>query len=132
MLQKFLHILSEELGIVYPSLNEKKIYVCRIGEAHLEFTDLHPGVSIQAPICPCPEKKREELFSFLMRANLLGQGTGGARIGMSAEEKSLTLSLGLPYEMNYQAFREKLEDFINYLVYWREEVTKFMKQTTLL
>ncbi len=132
MVQELLQVLCEELALPRPSASEKKTFLLTLGQARIEFTDLLPGVSMQAPICPCPEKKREEFFSYIMRANLLGQGTGGARIGLSAEEKLLTLSLGLPYEMNYQAFREKLEDFINYLVYWREEVTKFMKQTTLL
>jgi len=44
-------------------------------------------------------------------------------------EKDLTLSLGLPYELNYSIFREKFEDFVNYLVYWKEEVTKFEQES---
>lgn len=132
VLQDFLHLLSQELGLARPTISERKTFLFPIGDAAIEFTDLKPGVSMQAPICPPPEKKREELFTYLMRANLFGQGAGGARIGLSYDEKSLTLSLGLPYEINYQAFKEKLEDFINYSFFWREEVTKFMKQTTLL
>jgi hypothetical protein len=40
----------------------------------------------------------------------------------------LTLSHGFPYEMNYQAFKESVEDFVNYVVYWREEVSKFERE----
>ena len=77
---------------------------------------------MQADIAICPNKRKEELFIYLMRANLLGQATGGCRIGLSQNEKVLTLSLGLPYELNYSVFKEKFEDFVNYLVYWREEM----------
>ena len=57
-----------------------------------------------------------------MKANFLGQGTGGAVIGMDPEENLLTLSLLLPYDMNYKMFREALEDFANFLDYWKTEL----------
>ena len=82
---------------------------------------------MRANISPCPYEEREDLFIYLMRANLLGQGTGGSRIGLDEEEKNLTLSLGLPYDMNYHAFKEAFEDFVNHLIYWRDTVAKFEK-----
>lgn len=131
MLGRLMELLCEDLAIEMPKLKEGKLGFLRLGAYVVEMRELDPGISLTAPIGPLP-KEKEDAFTYCLRANLLGQGTGGARIGLSANERFLTLSLGLPYEMNYQAFREKLEDFINYLVYWREEVTKFMKQTTLL
>ncbi|HSX26973.1 MAG TPA: type III secretion system chaperone [Chlamydiales bacterium] len=133
MLREYLGKLCSELDIrPAPKLNEGKFYLFRLSdEALLQLRDLEPGVAMQANICRCPERKREDLFIYLMRANLLGQGTGGSRIGMDEGEKSLTLSLGLPYEMSYQAFRENIEDFVNYLIYWREEVAKFEKEAIL-
>ena len=89
-----------------PKLNNIKFIRSVQARRQIPLRDLEPGVAMQAKICPCPEKKQEELFIFLMRANFLGQGTGGARIGLDSEEKFLTLSLGLPYEMNYQGFKE--------------------------
>lgn len=130
MLREFLKRLCNELDIApFPKLTEKKYYSFRISEGiETELRDLDPGVAMTAKITACPEKRREDLFIFLMRANLLGQGTGGSRIGLDSNEKTLTLSLGLPYEMNYQVFRETLEDFINYLIYWREEIARFEKE----
>ncbi len=131
MLRDHLKQLCEELKIEpVPKLNEQKFYPFRFSdEVLVQLRDLEPGLSLHAKICPCPEGKREDLFIYLMRANLLGQGTGGSRIGLDPDEKFLTLSRGLPYEMNYQVFRESIEDFVNYLIYWREEVTKFEKET---
>jgi hypothetical protein len=128
MLREYVRKLCDELGIETPKLNEQKIYPFRLGDEIVSLRDLNPGVAMQAAICLKPEKKKEELFIYLMRANLLGQGTGGARIGIDENEKFLTLSLGLPYEMNYQIFKDSFEDFVNYLIYWRDEVTKFCEQ----
>lgn len=134
LLRDYLEKLHEELEIdLKPKMNEKKIFsfIFR-NDVQVDLKDLDPGVAMQSKICPCPNKKREDLFIFLMRANLLGQGTGGSRIGLDPEEKFLTLSLGLPYELNYQSFKENLEDFINYLIYWREEIAKIEKEESVL
>ena len=126
MLREFLIDLCKELAISTPKLSEQKVYPFRLtSDVEVNLRDLEPGVGMQAKICPCPEKKREDLLIYLMRANLLGQGTGGSRIGIDEREKFLTLSLGLPYEMNYKFFKETLEDFVNYLIYWRDQVAKF-------
>ncbi len=133
MLREYIQQICSELAITpVPKLSEQKVFPLKVSnEVQVSLRDLDPGVSMQSRICPCPEKKKEDLFIYLMRANLLGQGTGGARIGLETDEKFLTLSLGLPYEMNYRTFRENLEDFVNYLIYWREEVAKFEKETIL-
>ncbi len=125
MLKNFVDQLCRELGMIPPKLDEKKGYVMKVGGNVVHVRDLDPGVAAHANICEVPKKRKEELFMWLMRANLLGQGTASTRIGIDADEKFLTLSLGLPYELNYQTFREAIEDFVNYLIYWREEVTKF-------
>ncbi len=131
MLREFLEKLCKELAISTPKLNERKMYPLSLGKERVAIRDLDPGIALHAQICETPKKKREDLFIYLMRANLLGQGTGGTRIGLDSDEKFLTLSLGLPYELNYQKFRETIEDFVNYMIYWREEVTKFENQETV-
>ena len=93
------------------------------------LSELHPGIYLSCPIMPLPELgNKEALFIYLMKANLLGQGTGGSAIGIDAKEKFLTLSLTLPYEVNYKIFRERIEDFMNYLDFWREEVPRFQER----
>jgi hypothetical protein len=67
---------------------------------------------------------RESVFSHFMQANFLGQGTGGAVLSLDPDEKFLTLSLTIPYEGNYRIFRDKLEDFINYLEFWKSELKR--------
>ena len=125
-LKDHLEQLSVELEIEIPKLDsEKGASFCIGPDYSLDLHDLAPGMSLNAKIAPVPDKKREEFFLYLMRANFLGQGTGGSRIGMDADEKFLTLSLGFSYEMDYQTFRDTVEDFVNYVAYWREETAKF-------
>lgn len=95
----------------------------------VSFKELHPGVLLTAPLGPCPKAKREELLIYLMRANFLGQGTGGkASISLDGDEKFLTLSLSIPYDINYRDFKETLEEFCNYSHYWIEELSRLVAQ----
>ena len=85
------------------------------------ITELNPqGIMFKSIVSTLPtEQDKEALFSFLMEANYLGQGTGGSVLALDPDEKFLTLSLVIPYEVNYRQFRDRLEDFVNYLDYWK-------------
>jgi len=82
-------------------------------------------IDMQSKIATCPELKLEDLFIYLMKANLFLQGTGKNVIGLDKLEKSLTLSANLAYEIKYKNFKEHIEDFINYLIYWRKEIDHY-------
>jgi hypothetical protein len=124
MIENWLGSLCRELGLQAPK-REGSLWILRIGPESVVIQDLKPGFSLQAEICPCPGRGREDLFMHLMRANFMGQGASGGRIGMDGEGKSLTLSFGMPYEGSQKAFYESIESFVNYLKYWREEVKKY-------
>jgi hypothetical protein len=134
MLQEFIEQICSELTIEpVPKLNARKKTLFTLNEdIKIDFTELDPGISMQTIICPCPEKRKEELFMFLMNANFLGQGTGGARIGLDRQEKFITLCLGLPYELPYQGFKKHLEDFANHLIYWRAQMIQFEREKNLI
>jgi hypothetical protein len=127
MLEGFLKILCSELSIdPCRTVETGKLFALSFSsDIEVELLDLNPGCSMRASLCPCPESKKEALFTYLMRANLLGQGTGGARCGLDLNEKNLTLSLGLPYEINYHSFKERFEEFVNHLIYWRKKINDF-------
>ena len=126
VLEQLLKTLCEELEIEEaPKKTEDGLYPFALNpETTVSFKELDPGVALWARIGQCPTVKREELFILLMKANFLGQGTGGASIALDENENYLTLSLVLPYDMNYKIFKDALEDFTNYLDYWREELIR--------
>jgi Tir chaperone family protein CesT len=133
MVQGFLEKLCAELEISpVPKRDEGKVFHLHFApKTEIALMDLDPGVEMRARLADCPKERREELFIYVMRANLLGQGTGASRIGLDDKEKFLTLSVGLPYEMNYHGFKEAFEEFVNHLVYWRDVLAKFEKNETV-
>jgi hypothetical protein len=124
MLEKHLEQLGKELGIAILPPDPQNLRALKIGEIGLTMKELDPGIYFQAPVAPLPKQKREELLMLLMKANFLGQGTGGSALGLKEDESFLTLSLALPYEMNYKTFREAVEDFVNYVDYWKNRVAE--------
>ncbi len=118
-IKKIVKVLEIEL----PKQEKDKSFIIEITkEIEVKISDLDPGFYFLANIANCPNEKKEDLFIYLMRANLLGQGTGRSRIGMDMEEKFLTLSYLIDYEVNYIEFKEKLEDFVNYINFWKKEI----------
>ena len=124
MLQKLLEQLLQELGLGTPLLDEQKLFHLNISGFDISLKEIEPNFYISANIGPLPQNKKEEFLMLVMKANFLGQGTGGSVIGLTENESFLTLSLSLPYEMNYITFKERIEDFTNYLDYWKKEITK--------
>ncbi len=134
MLQNLMNELHTELELLpVPQVNEHQEVTFRLrDDVEVEIRDLKPGVSFFSRVGLCPGPRREELFVKLSKANYLGQLTGQNRLGMSGDEKFLTLSFGIPYEMSYRGFRETLEDFIQFLLYWREEMEHFEQQQSVV
>ena len=94
MLETLLKTLIEELHLeILPKKDEQQFYSFFLNpELEIKIKELDPGIVIFAKIGPCPQIKKEDLFSYLMKANFLGQGTGGATIGFDEKENFLTLS----------------------------------------
>lgn len=132
-LERLLEMLAVELKLpVIPQKDKNSSYQLKIHpDMTVSVKELDPGVFLQSSILPIPkEGNKEALFIHLMKANLLGQGTGGAAIGIDEKEKFFILSQTLPFEVNYRTFHETLEDFLNYIQFWKEEIPKL--QTSLL
>lgn len=130
LVEQHLKRLLEELELSPLGARDetKALHLDLSPEMRISMRELEAGCFFFAKIGPVPKQKREELFILLMKANFLGQGTGGSTIGLDGEEKFLTLSLAIPYDMNYKAFKESVEDFANFVDYWRKELVRHTQQ----
>ena len=128
LLQKFASDVGEELNSIVKEQKED-MHLKVSPSLEVVLRELKPGILFSSTIGPVPKERKEELFSYLMHANVLGQGTGGAALGMSQDEKFLTLGLSLDYDINYTDFKERLEEFSNFTVYWKEELERFEKES---
>lgn len=82
------------------------------------------GIVLTSVLASIPKGKEEALYTQALLGNLFGQGTKQAILGLNDSGNLLTLSRFIDYDINFQEFREVIEDFINTIDFWREEVTK--------
>ncbi len=128
MLETYIPQLFKEFGELPPPFEKDGSAQVTIASFSVEMVKLDPGFRFSAKIAPVPTKEKEEFMLKLMQANFLGQGTGGAVIGLKEDESFLTLSSSMPYEMNYMAFKDAVEEFVNYLEYWKTETARYEKE----
>lgn len=83
------------------------------------------GLVLLSSIATVQKGKEEALFTHALNANLFGQGTKNALLGLNDGGNILTLSRLIDYDVNFQEFRDIIEDFINTIDFWREEVLKY-------
>ena len=126
MLEKYLNQLVQELELdsTFVTKNDEGSSQLKLNPSlMITFKQLDPGFYFYAPLAVYSTHQKEDFLSVLMQANFLGQGTGGGVISLDRDEKFLTMSLSLPYDMNFKAFKESLSDFANYVDYWKEEIS---------
>lgn len=131
MLENLLRALCKELLIEMPEKSKDGSFFLSLSDSiNVEFQQDENTIYLKAKIAPLSEKKREDTLLHIMRANLLGQGTGGFRIGLNPDEKTLTLQGCLPYDINYAPFKDRVEEFVNFVSYWQEENYKLSSGAT--
>jgi len=130
LLEILLTQLSDELQLGgKPRKDKEQTYSLGFADAlDVKIQERDADVTLFARLAICPEEKREKLFSYLMKANFLGQGTGGSSIGYDESENSLTLSSILPYDLDYKTLRNAIEDFVNYVEYWKTEISEHKRK----
>jgi hypothetical protein len=111
--------MKEEISLLGPQQ-----YHLLFDNHTVEINQSEHSVLLKGNIEKCPKNNREQFLILVMEANLFGKGTRGAVIGLNEEGKELTLSLELNPHISYQAFKEKLEDFISVMDFWQKEALK--------
>lgn len=133
-IQQYTEQLSETLDLKEKlHADENKIYTLRLSEdLVIQYADLEPGLSLMSYLEPLIEENRETLLMALMRVNLFGKASGGGVLGYNPESRLLTFMLTFPYKLAYKEFKEALEDFVNYVELWKEELKKVERGETSL
>ena len=87
--------------------------------------EVHPdpsgsGFLFSGTVCDLPTENREAVFGELLHANLLGQGTQGARLGIDPALDEIVLCRSFSDEnMPYDVFAKDLGRFAEVLDFWR-------------
>lgn len=102
--------------------NVKGVYTIPLEQdLAVQLTPFENGFALNSAIAQIPAANREAFLVKILHANLFGQGTFGAILGLNDLGNLLTLSRAVEYNIDYKGFREIIEDFINALDFWREE-----------
>ncbi len=88
------------------------------------------GLFFTCTLCAMPKSGEEIFYAELLGANLFGQTTRGAVLGLSEDGNRLTLSQLIEYNIKYKEFNEKLEDFLNVADFWRTETINYNNAIT--
>lgn len=86
------------------------------------------AIAMQATLAPLPAGNTEDYLLRAMSANLFGNETGGAFLGLDGEGKKVMLLDILFQQPGYPAFHDRLEDFVNYADAWRSETIAFNEE----
>ena len=133
MIEEFLQKISEELQIPTPEIKKDKSYLLEIApDIIIAHKDLQPGIYFYTKIAPLPKERQEELLTFLMKNNLLGEAAFGGSIGLDELGNNITISLAVPYEADYNVYKDNLENLVNALCFWQKEIDSFIKAKPLI
>ncbi len=123
MLERHLQQLASEMevqstfgtatqGVYALPLDEKLV---------INIIESPPGFSFQCNVAPCPDQGEEGFYTEMLAGNLFGKGTLGSVLGLSDDGKTITLTMEVESNVDYKEFRDRLEDFINTVEFWRSE-----------
>lgn len=127
MLDSFMQQLVKEMEIEESLASDVPgVYNLPIDEEiTILISEIPRGFEFTCTVCECPKKNLEEFFTSALFANLFAQGTEGCTLGLDAEGEFVTLSRTIDYEINFQEFRDMVEDFMNTVLQWKEETASY-------
>jgi hypothetical protein len=125
MLEKLMSQLEQDLAMDnLTSSEEGRTHLSFDNQINVEAIELEKKIILKGLIGEPPQQNQNAFLLKVMEANLFGIGTRSTVIGLNDEGKLLTLSMELDYNSSFKDFKEKLEDFISVIEFWRIEAQK--------
>lgn len=127
MLEKLMQQFSQDLELDQPMHTEMHgVYTVALEEdLVVNISEMGQGIHFTCTLGPTPKGNEEAFFTQTLLANLFGQGTKGAVLALNDEGSELKLTRDIDYRLEYREFRDMLEDFINAVDFWREEMLNY-------
>jgi len=92
-------------------------------EVNIESDADTGALQIYADLCPLPAEGREALYLTLLEANMFGMKTLGSTLAVDSVQHVVVLCRTLSADsMGAQEFSSFIEDFVNSVELWREQL----------
>lgn len=125
MLETLIEQLGQELAMEDSILHGDQRYRLSFdNQIDVEAVELDKKTLLKGVIGERPQQNGDAFLLKVLEANLFGDGTRNGVIGLNDEGKVLTLSMEVDYNSSFKDFKEKLEDFISVIEFWRTEAQK--------
>ncbi|MBS0656517.1 MAG: type III secretion system chaperone [Verrucomicrobia bacterium] len=123
MLYEYIVKLQKELDLKEPLGHEGQAsFGLMLDDIQISIIDQAPGFGLSATIGSPPTEKREQFFTQMLRGNLFGQATRHAFLGLDETGNNITLQRYHPETATYREFLDAIEDFINAIDFWKNEI----------
>lgn len=123
MLQEYITKLQKELEFKEPLTGpEEGSYAIGIDDSVMLISEASPGFKISCTLDTLPIQQPEDFMTTMLRGNLFGQATHFAALGLDESGNKVTLQYHFPNKPTYQDFHNAVEDFINVVDYWKNQI----------
>ena len=131
MLHDFVEQFQKEMELKQPlGSKETGLYSFMLGETEIQIVNEAPkGFRLFATLGSLPSENQEEMMTHMLRANLFGQATFKAFLGLNEKGTSATLQRICEQTKNYPEFKLSIEEFINAVDFWTKEIKNFPSHT---
>jgi len=128
MLKEHITQLEKELELPYPLGQEGGDYYALLLEnTKIIIEKVLQGFQLSANLGEVGEELQESFFTTMLRGNLFAQATDGSFLGLDETGKNAVLQFFHPEKASYREFKEALEDFMNCVDFWNEQIEEHKK-----
>lgn len=127
MLDKYIQQLTKEMEIEGSLATEVPgVFAIPVDENRAVIvTSIPRGFTIRCTVIAIKPENEELFYTQALQANLFGQGTDRATLGLDSDGKKLILSREIDYNVEYKDFRDIIEDFLNAVDFWTVEAQAY-------
>ena len=124
MLENFIKEFQAEANLDNPlPMDDPHVATIPLDEdIQIRIEEVPEGYQVACVVCEAPPGEPVELYKEMMTGNLMGQGTEGAWLGLTDDGSGITLMQMWPPKMSYADFSDRVEDLINVIDLWVDEV----------
>ena len=123
MLHEFIVKLQKELDLKEPlgGANDAAFAIA-LEDSVINITEEPPGFKLYCYIDTLPTQQVEDFLTMMLRANLFGQATHYATLGLDETGNKVLLQYLHSNKPTYQEFHNAIEDFINVVDFWKSQI----------